>query len=175
MAASEYEPKSEAQNAVPAVEASGAPSTLTLSVFGRRMPLTVGQGLRLLLILLAGLATILGLFARGPERLDPFGGARDLREWFTARMPDRALASVEVVPMGSAGTLSWRPATTAWLFAPLDTLKSRAAAALGAAAPFPQALRLCSTQADLFCPLAAPAPDAATPNSPANATAASLV
>ena len=41
------------------------------------------------------------------------------------RQPARELATIEVVPMGARGELSWRPQVTDWLFKDIGELVKR--------------------------------------------------
>src|SRR4051812_5212659 len=50
-----------------------------------------------------------------PIRIDPFTSSVGWWESFVKPQPHPALARMPVLPMGAAGILSWRPASTGWL------------------------------------------------------------
>lgn len=58
------------------------------------------------------LVSISGFFG---HRTDPFASWPGFWQWLTKPQPHAALAAMPVLPMGTAGTLSWRPASTAWI------------------------------------------------------------
>jgi len=116
--------------------------------------------------LVLGAASLYGLVLDGSIRADPFARSVALGDWFLHPQPHPALARIPVVPIGAGGTLTFRPAETAWIntpYLPGSTAASTQGDAPRAGVRLPVGLMGTAYAAD------APQPTAPTKVAPPNA------